>query len=305
MSPIADLVLLVVAIVAAVFLGWKLLQPWRERKEDALHLDRVLGRGSTDDDTAGTVSRRRSRLGRLLFSAGITAPPLIVVVLMLMIAILVGLLVAAAFPRVAWAAIVVALVAVWLEFAFVKELAWVRSWRFENRLVDAIDLMVASLAAGETTQQAITSAANGARDPVRKEFHEVVSRLEASLPIERALGRMVARYDCDGARLFSQTLAAKWELGGPVAPVLQSVNKTIRNGLLLRRQLLSQVSVAQVAAIFIAIIPYFVIPVYLWKRPETLATLWNSAWGPQLLLGAILLQLVGFVWLRRLLRTEL
>jgi len=300
-NPTFELVLLVVVVLATIFLGWKLLRPNRERKEDEEHLGRLLGRDAGDD----TASRRRGRLEKLLLSAGISLPPFVAVALMVMIAIAVGLAVAAAFPRVAWASVVVALLAFWFQFGLLREVAWLRAWRFENRFVDAIDLMVSALAAGETTTQAIASAADGARQPVKSELREVVNRLEASLPIERALSRLVSRYDSDGTRLFTQTLVAKWELGGPVAPVLQAVNRSIRNGLLLRRQLHSQVSVAQVAAIGVAIMPYLVIPVYLWKRPQTLAVLWSSPIGPSLLLGAILLQLVGFIWLRRLLRIEL
>ena len=61
---------------------------------------------------------------------------------------------------------------------------------------------------------------------------------------------------------------------------------------------------ARLSGVVIAILPYLVIPFILWRKPEWMQELATHPMGPPLLVGAILLQIVGFVWLQRIVRTE-
>jgi len=304
MSSLAQSILVVIALVILIFLIIRSLRLSRGRVEDELHLERLLGAKQTDDEDPG-AERRESPLERKLRSAGIDAPPVIAIVIILFIGVFVTLLAMNLSPVLAWAAPLAGLVVIWMVWSLITEAARLRAWRFENRLVDAIDLMAGALSAGQNPADALASAAEGALDPVRREFRFAAEQLRASVPIERALRRMSVRYDCEGVRIFTQLLIAKWEIGGPFAPVLQAVNRTLRHGLRLRGQLQTHVSGAQTSAVIVAVIPYLLIAFFAWKRPEAMDRVWALPWGPQLFVGAILLQLLGFTWLRRILRTEL
>jgi tight adherence protein B len=304
MSPALQLALFVAAIAVIVFATVKVVRGRRELRADEFHLGRLLGRIEADVPVP-VDEKEPGPFARRLQAAGIAWPAGAVLGLVLLLGFIVMLLVAGLSPRMTWAAPLAALVLVWMLVSLLSEAARQRAWRFEQRLVDAIDLMVGALSAGQNPADAIGSGGDGALEPVKSELHELSAQLRASVPIERAVRRMLARYDSEGVRIFTQLLIAKWEVGGPLAPSLQAVTRTMRHGQRLRGQLHTHVAGAQTAAIIVAVIPYLLVAVFLWKRPEALESVWALPWGPQLFVGAVVLQLVGFITLRRILRIEL
>jgi tight adherence protein B len=305
MSGLSQFILAVVVVAIIVFLIARSVRLSRGRAEDAIHLERLLAGRQAAEEPEQVEERPPSRLERALRAAGVGMPPLVAMVLIIVIGAAVTLLAAGISPVLAWAAPLAGLAAVWILFSLINEAARQRAWRFENRLVDAIDLMAGALSAGLSPVEAMASAAEGALEPVKSELRFAAEQLNASVPIERALRRLSVSYDCEGVRIFTQLLIAKWEIGGPFAPVLQSVNRTMRHGIRLRAQLHTHVAGAQTSAIIVALIPYLLIAFFAWKRPEAISRIWTLPWGPQMFVGAIVLQVAGFTWLRRILRTEL
>jgi tight adherence protein B len=302
-SGTAEVLLLLALLVAMAFLVAKLLRTRLSVRQDELHLGRLLGRSVPSD--APPEEETPGRLRQSLLAAGFEIPPAVAVAAVLLLAILVALAMMLLWPALLWAAPLAAAMVVWLVASTVTEAARLRAWRFENRLVDAIDLTIGALSAGQNPAEALASGAEGALDPVRGELRELADQLRASVPIDRAAGRMLLRYPSDGVRIFTQLLIAKADVGGPLAPALQAVTRTMRDSLRLRGQLQTHVAGAQGAAIVVATLPYLLVAVFLWKRPEALALVWAFPWGRQLFALAIVLQVAGFVWLRRILRTEL
>jgi Flp pilus assembly protein TadB len=54
----------------------------------------------------------------------------------------------------------------------------------------------------------------------------------------------------------------------------------------------------------IALLPYVVVVVFRVFFPDWLTTLFDHPYGPGLLFMAVCLQIIGFTWLHRLMRTE-
>ncbi len=185
------------------------------------------------------------------------------------------------------------------------DLAGRRSRRFESQLLDALELMSAALQGGLPPRQSLRAAAQGAQGAVRAELEEIVKRLDLGLTVEQALRRMGTRYENEGVRLFSQALIAKWHSGGDFAALLKAVNELIRDRIKLRTQIEGQLSGARYAAIFSGALPYILIPLFLWRQPGWFESLFAHPRGATLLVGAGLLQLIGFLWLRRVLRVRL
>lgn len=200
---------------------------------------------------------------------------------------------------------VITLAMVILAFNVYRDLWEWRIRRFEEELVDAVDIMQAALQAGQTPAQSLTLAAEASRGAVKRELGEVAQRLDLGMRIEQATQRLREWYDCEGVRLFTQVLIAKWNVGGDFALMMKSVNRIIRERVKLKVRLQGQLAGARYAAVLVAFLPYLVIPVMLWQDPDWWPTLSRHPWGPRALAGAILLQVVGFIWLRKTLRTEI
>ncbi len=306
MTGVAEGVIAVLTLLAALALTGAAVRDLLRWRRDRMHLKRLADRGAvgTSDDEAqespaGLVVRRLRaaglrRLHPLVYLA--SSAVLGVLALLGLRRLVSGMPVAAAIGGG---------LAVYIQWLLVKTWGKRRARRFEAKLADAVGFMVGALTAGENLSQAFASTAETAQGVARKEFKEVAHRLRLGMPIRQALRRMEQGYDCEGTRLFTRTVIAKWQAGGDLAPVLDNVGQVIRERLKIRWRVQSHMAGARVAVGMSAAIPYLLIPFFLWQRPDWIARLRDDPLGPKLLLSAVLVQIVGLLWMRRILRIEL
>ena len=167
------------------------------------------------------------------------------------------------------------------------------------------DIMASSMKGSTNPRQALDAAAAVVPRPVGPELREVLRRLDLGMDIRRALLRLQSNYDSEGVRMFCSTLTAKWATGGDLSPTLISLNKLIRERLRHRLRLRSRMAGAQFSAIMVAISPYFIILAMVYIHPIWLQRLLNHQFGPTLLFFAVCCQVLGFLWLRRMMRWEM
>lgn len=180
-----------------------------------------------------------------------------------------------------------------------------RTRRFEAALVEAMDLINTALRGSMSAPMALKQAAQSSDGHIKIELQEVVRRLELGLPIEKAVQRMGSRYRSEGVRLFTQALIAKWHTGGDFSELLDSVTKLMRDRVKLRLKVEGQLSGARYAGLFSGLLPYVLIPFFIWKQPQWLEVLLDHPSGPASILAAVFLQAIGYLWLRRVLRIRL
>ena len=303
MTGIYEIVLLLIALAFAVFAAGELLREAHRKRVEREHLDRVASDATgAGDDTRGEAPPPSGRLESRLRGAGLALPAWMFVAAVGLFGAAVMFSLWAVLPKLPLAGVLAGILAAFVPFSMVEAAAHRRARKFLDKLVDAIDVMCAALDGGESPTNALASAAQSAEEPARTELREAHHRLQLGFSVRRSFARMVERYDSEGVRLITQTMIVKWQAGGDLSPVLRSVNQIARERLRHDRELRTHLSGAQASAILTALLPYFLLPFFLWKRPEWFRELTSTALGLQLLTVAILLQFVGFLWLRRLMR---
>jgi tight adherence protein B len=306
MSGIYELVLLLLALGVAVFAGGEFWREAMRRRAEREHLDRVAGDATGGDATGGDATHDRERtagrLERQLRGAGLELPVWLFLLVVALFVAAIAFGVWAAIPQLPLAAVLAGTLAAYLPFSAVAAAAHRRARRFLEKFVDAIDVMCAALDGGEPPANALATAGVSAEEPAKSEIREAHSRLQVGFSVRRSFARMVERYDSEGVRLLTQTMIVKWQAGGDLSPVLRAVNQIARERLRHDRELRTHLAGAQASAILAAILPYLLLPFFLWKRPEWFRELTGTPLGLQLLTIAILLQFVGMLWLRRLMR---
>lgn len=190
-------------------------------------------------------------------------------------------------------------------FLALADLNAMRSRNFEAKLIESLDLMNAALLGGLPPRQALLVAADTSKGKVKAELLEIVNRLDLGLSVEASVRRMNHRYDGEGVRLFTQALIAKWHSGSDFCALLQAVSELIRDRIKLRLLVSGQLSSARYAAIFSGVLPYLLVPLFLWRQPQWFETLLAHPQGLTFLTGAALMQVFGFFWLRQILRVKL
>ncbi|MCM2269101.1 MAG: type II secretion system F family protein [Thermoanaerobaculia bacterium] len=302
MSGIYEIVLLLLALGVALFAAGEIWRESRRRRVEREHLDRVAGDATGGADATHDGERTPGPLTRRLRGAGLALPAPIFLLAVALFAAGIAFGVWAVLPRLPLAAVLAGILAAYLPFSLVEAAAHRRSRRFLEKFVDAVDVMCAALDGGEPPANALATAAVSAEEPAKSEIREAHSRLQVGFSVRRSFARMVERYDSEGVRLLTQTMIVKWQAGGDLSPVLRAVNQIARERLRHDRELRTHLAGAQASAVLTAVLPYLLLPFFLWKRPEWFRELTGTQLGLQLLTIAILLQFVGMLWLRRLMR---
>ncbi len=298
MTLLAFAIAVALVVALAVAVGRDMLGQVRDRR----HLDRLtLDEIETDDE----VLVRPSRIERRLRATGLKINPLTFVLVTVVLALLALLSVQRMMPETpvaGWISAALAAAAMWMAMGWIAKR---RARRFESMLSDAVSLMIGALRAGENITQAFATAAEASIGAVRKEFGEVARRLGIGMTIRRAVRPIAEGYDSRGTLLFTQTVIAKAQAGGDLAPVLEAVNRVIRERLRLRWRLERNLATARLAAIVMSAVPYLLIPFYLWHQPGWIDRIFEHPMGQRLVFAALMLQLLSFWWLRRILKVEL
>ncbi len=295
----------ILLLAGAVLLAASSFGDLRRQRQERQHLARLASRASGGKDEAEPPPPPAGSMTRHLRAAGLRrVSPLTFAAAAVLLALAVTSALRAAVPELSYGAGIGGLLAAFLLWLSIKFWARRRARAFELKLVDAVSFMLSALRAGENLTQAFASAAEASEGRVQREFQEVAYRLSVGMSVRRALRRMDEGYDSEGTRLFTRTVIAKWQVGGDLVPVLETVNRVIRERLRVRWRLHSQLAGARLAVMMISAFPYILIPFFYWQRPDWIARLRDHPFGPRLLFAAIVLQILGVVWMRRIMKIE-
>ncbi len=170
------------------------------------------------------------------------------------------------------------------------------TFRIEQQLADALDLMVAALQAGGGTMSAMENAVLEARAPIRPQLEEVLGRIRYGDDPAVVLHALERRVPLEVFRLLVSALTVHWETGGSLAPTLATVGRVVRDRIEVNRRIRSLTTQARVSVIAVLGMTYF-LAVIMWRNdPQRMETFLGTAVGQYLVAAGILLQAVGIVW---------
>ncbi len=170
----------------------------------------------------------------------------------------------------------------------------------ETQLAEAIDLMVASLSAGAGSMEAMESAADEIKAPMKDELESIVGQIRCGEDQREAFSQLAARIPLENFRLFAFTLAAHSDSGGSLAPTLSTVGESIRDRIELTRMARSQSAQSQASVIGILGITWF-LGLMMWRSaPERFEEFVEAPIGSMFLAGAMMMQAVGLAWISKL-----
>jgi tight adherence protein B len=114
-----------------------------------------------------------------------------------------------------------------------------------------------------------------------------------------ALAETAARMDSEDFAWVSQAIAINREAGGNLAEVLDRVGQTIRERNQIQRQVQSLSAEGRLSAYVLIALPVAVIGFLSVTNPSYLAKFTDSITGYALMLAALLLLVIGAVWMRK------
>jgi len=175
---------------------------------------------------------------------------------------------------------------------------------FTAQLPDVLTLLVGALRAGYGVTQAIDMLVDRMAAPASVEFGRVMRAVGLGIPINRALNDMADRAGSDDLYLVVTAMNVQAELGGNLAQILETITETIRERIHLKREIGVLTAQQRMTGYLLAVLPVVFGLVISIISPGYLAPMFEPGIMRLVIIGAVMLQFVGYLVIRKIVNIE-
>jgi tight adherence protein B len=248
-------------------------------------------------------SRQGSGLARLIEQSGVQTTPSGLMLVTVVSAAVAGLL-TALFVNRPYATPIAACVGAMLPIFYIMNRRTRRLNRFEEQFPEALDLLSRAVRAGHAFQTAMGMVADELADPVGPEFKKAFDRQNFGLPLRDALNELSERIGNLDVRFFVTAVLIQRETGGNLAEILDNLAYVIRERFKIRRQIRVHTAHGRFTAWVLLSLPAALAVALTFINPDHMALLFHEHMGQMMILGAIVMQTIGYFWIRQVIKIE-
>jgi tight adherence protein B len=242
-------------------------------------------------------------LSRLIEQAGVSTTPG-ALVLASGICALVAAIVTHLFVRIPVAQLVAVPLGAAMPLFWLLQKRSSRMKKFEEQFPDALDLVSRSIRAGHAFQASIGMAADELTAPAGPEFRKVFDQQNFGLPLRDALNALAERVPLVDVKFFVTAVAIQRDTGGNLAEILDNLAHVVRERFKIQRQVRVHTAHGRITGFVLLGLPAFLAVALTIINREHMRPLFEDPMGRTMILATIIMQLVGFVWIRRVIKIE-
>jgi len=242
-------------------------------------------------------------LAKLIEQSGVKTTPSAIVMVSLVIAAAVGFAVHAAVPLPIAAPAAAALTAL-APYGWLKNRKSKRMKRFEEQFPEALDMLSRAIRAGHAFQTAMGMVADELPDPVGPEFKKTFDQQNYGLPLKDALNELSDRLKMLDVRFFVTAVLIQRDTGGNLAEILDNLAHVVRERFKILRQVRVHTAHGRFTGYVLLALPAAVGVALSFINPEHMGLLFHERMGQIMLMGAMVMQTVGYLWIRQVIKIE-
>jgi tight adherence protein B len=175
---------------------------------------------------------------------------------------------------------------------------------FSEQLVDGLVLMANGLRSGFTLQQAIDMLIEEMPAPMNQEFELVRREYRVGVDLDVALRNCVNRTQDVDLDLVVTAIQITRQLGGNLAEVFDRIVAMVRERKVLAGKAEALTSEGKMQATVVGLLPYGFMFAMIKVNPDLMQLMWTTIPGFLCLLAVIILDIVGYLWVRKLATIE-
>lgn len=157
---------------------------------------------------------------------------------------------------------------------------------------------------GRSVEQSLELVSADTPSPLGDELKHVAGRLKMGVQLKDALRDLPHRTGLMTLSLLCTTLTVQQQTGGDLVTVLERLSRTVRDRLSFLGRLRAATAASRATAILMIVLPPAVLAFFIARKPTYLQELLSSPWGRNATLAAIMLEIIGAVWIMRILKTS-
>src|SRR5262245_15017092 len=176
---------------------------------------------------------------------------------------------------------------------------------FLEQLPDALELMVRSLQAGHSFSSALQMVATEMPEPIAREFGKTYEEQNLGLNIKAALENLIERVPILDLKLCVTAVLIQREIGGNLSEVLRNISYTIRERFRVQGEIRVKSAQARLSGVIVSALPFFM---FFWislVNPNYMKTLYDHPYGVYILGAGMVMQIIGWLIIRKIVNIQI
>lgn len=187
-----------------------------------------------------------------------------------------------------------------------RRMAEHRRMKLEDQLADAMVGLSSAIRAGLSLGQALEILAEQSPRPIREEFRQIVGEFQLGRPLENCLTEARDRLRSENFALFAAALLASRESGGRVNETVERIAHSVIEMQRVERKITAETAQARTSAIYMAIAPSAILAMYyMFIDPINTERLFTTVPGQLMLSAALILNVIAYLWARKILSPDI
>lgn len=169
-----------------------------------------------------------------------------------------------------------------------------------RQLPDTLDALVGGLRSGLSLPQALGLLSEQLPKPSNQEFALVVRKLRIGVGLDVVLDELEARVKSNEYTMFTTSMLISREVGGNLTESLERLADTMRRKLTMEDKIIALTSQGKMQGWIVGSLPLFLMWVLTEMEPEAMAPLYSTWIGYGVLGVIVVLELIGYVVIRKI-----
>jgi len=180
----------------------------------------------------------------------------------------------------------------------------VRIRRFEEQFPEALDTLSRAIKAGHAFTTAMGMVADEGQDPIGPEFRKTFDEQNFGLPLKDALNNLAMRVGLLDVRFFVTAVLIQRETGGNLSEILENLAYVVRERFKILRQVRVYTAHGRMTGYVLMALPAFLAIALKFINPEHMDLLFTNHYGRLMLCGVVVMQTIGYLWIRKIVTIE-
>lgn len=175
---------------------------------------------------------------------------------------------------------------------------------FEEQFPEALDFLARSMRAGHAFSISLEMLGQESPEPLGMEFRALFNEQNLGAPLEVAFGNMLRRLPLVDVRFFVSSVMLQRQTGGNLSEILVRLSYIIRERFRLKGQVKAASAHGRMTAGILTVMPIVLMFALLFVAPGYLQGMARDPDGKYLILAAIIAQLLGYFFIRKIIRIK-
>ena len=177
-----------------------------------------------------------------------------------------------------------------------------RATRLDRQLPDALRMIAGSLAAGASFSSALNAIARDLYPPLSQELSLVLREQRVGIPLQDALNNFRLRVDTDSVAQVTTLLRVGVESGGSLSALVDRLASSLEAQQHMELKVDMLTTQGKMQAVVIGVLPVLLLVVLCWIDSAAMHLALSTNAGRAVLVLIVMLEVLGVVWLRAVLR---